>query len=327
MECAYFCNMTLDLAQRSGLNPISVIKTSAILNDVVFFDRGIHPLTAGLEYSVTEMLAGWAEPLADERNRLVSDRRFSDIFQSSEEVLPLSSRIWSLSDENSAFAEELRPKIVSRANDLGASFFGGAPINLMSDSNGGPWKNIPNFVANDLLNFRIAKEKQPELSAIFSPMHFLAQDSGNGLQSKLEGASFKLSGARNSRFPDFGVLSWPEIFELRSDPSVISFRKKIKEIRDLNGVHNFTDEILTETYFKDLEDAFCKRRPKPLRAFLRGLVGNWPIVPLNPAGWLFAVADFQSELRDFKDLNWMHFVSEAKKMVAQGGEKNSLNRE
>lgn len=197
----------------------------------------------------------------------------------------------------------------------------------MSDPKGGPWKNIPNFVANDLLNFRIAKEKLPELSATFSPMHFLAQDSGNGLQPKLEGASFKLSGTRNSRFPDFGVLSWPEIFELRSDPSVRSFRKKIKEMRDANGVHNFTDEILTETYFKDLEDAFCKRRPKPLRAFLRGLVGNWPIAPLNPAGWLFAVADFKSELRDFKDLNWMHFVSEAKNMAAQSGEKNSLNRE
>lgn len=125
MEYAYFCNMTLDLAERSGLNPISVIKTSAILNDVIFFDRGIHPLTTGLEYTVTEILAGWAEPLADERKRLVSDRRFSDIFQSSEEILPLNSRIWSLSNENSTFAEELRPKIVSRANDLGASFFGG----------------------------------------------------------------------------------------------------------------------------------------------------------------------------------------------------------
>jgi len=58
-----------------------------------------------------------------------------------------------------------------------------------------------------------------------------------------------------------------------------------------------------------------RRRPKPLRTFLRGVVGNWPVPILNPVGWLFAAADFKSESEDFRELNWMHFVSETKKVI------------
>ncbi len=315
MESGYLCNMTLDIAERSHLDPNSVIKTAAILNDVVFFDRGIHPLTTGMEYTVAEMVAGWCRGDENNQKELVRDRRFLDIFQSSEDILPLGSRVWHLSDENRSLTDELRPKMISRANELGPSAFGGAPVSLMSDPNGGPWKNIPTFVANDLLNFRLAKELEREVVGIFSPMHFLAQGEGTGSQSQPEGASFKLSGTKNSRFPDFGLLSWPEIFELRSDPSVRSFRKKIKDMREADGVHDFTDENLTDTYFRDLENAFNRRRPKPLRTFLRGVVGNWPLAILNPASWLFAAADFKSELKDFRELNWMHFVSETKKVI------------
>lgn len=312
MEKAYLCNMTLDLAERSGLDPASVIKTSAILNDVVFFDTGRDPRMVGMDFSGVEMLAGWCGGDECEQRSLVRDRRFSDIFQPSEEVLPIAKRVSPHSYENLNLTNEIAPTMIARATDLGPGAFGGAPIGLMSDPKGGVWNNIPTFVANDFLNFQRASESHSDLTAIFSPLHFLTQDETTSFSSQQKVASFRLSGDRSSIFPNFGLLSWPEIHELRADPSVKSFRAKISTMREVNGVSEFTDKNLTGAYVDDLESAFRRRRPNPLRTFIRGVVGNWPIPLFNPFGWLFATADFKSELNDFRDLNWVNFISETK---------------
>jgi hypothetical protein len=320
MGKAYLCNMTLDIALRSRLDPESVIKTSAILNDVVFFDRGRDPKMIGMDFSVAEMVAGWCGGDEKEQRSLAHDRRFLEIFQSSEEILPAASRVSPLSEENRNLTNELGPKMIARASELGPSAFGGAPVGLMADPNGGVWNNIPTFVANDLLNFQRIKELEGDILGIFSPMHFLTQSDLTNSQLQQQGVSLKLSGTRSSKFPDFGLLSWPEIYELRLDPSLRSFRKKLKEMREIDKIHDFTDDNLSDLYFKDLEDTFRRRRPKPLKTFLRGVVGNGPIPIINPFGWLFAAADFKSDLKDFRDLNWINFISETKKLIDKKAE-------
>lgn len=321
MEKAYLCNMTLDLAERSRLNPASVIKTSAILNDVVFFDRGREKNMSGMDYSTAEMVAGWCEADECKQRDLICDRRFLDIFQSSEEILPAKNRISPLSEENRILTAELGPRMISRAKRLGSIAFGGAPVGLMSAPNGGVWRNIPTFVANDFLNFELVKGLDEEVVGIFSPLHFLTQGEPTEIKSRPAGASFKLSGTRSSIFPDFGLLSWPEIYELRLDPSVKSFRKKIKEMREVDNVNEFTDVNLTDAYLKGLEDAYRRRRPKPLRTFIRGVAGNWPITIVNPLGWLFASADLKSDLKDFRRLNWINFIIETKKSIDHESEE------
>lgn len=317
MNRAYLCNMTLDLAERSRLDPGSVLKTSAILNDVVFFDRGREENMIGMDYSVAEMVAGWCGGDESEQKELTGDRRFLDIFQPSEEILPANNRVSTLSRENRSLTDELGPKMIIRANEMGPSAFGGAQVGLMSHPDGGVWRNIPTFVANDFLNFQRAKELDKEVVGVFSPLHFLAQGEITSLESRPKGASFKLSGTKSSKFPDFGLLSWPEIYELRSDPSVRSFRKKIREMQEVDDINEFTDKNLEEAYLKDLEDAFIRRRPNPLRTFIRGVVGNFPFPVINPFGWLFSSADFKSELKDFRDLNWINFIYETKRTIDQ----------
>lgn len=319
MHSAYLCNMTLDMAGRSSLDPASVIKTSAILNDVVFFDKARLPGLVGMDCTVAEMVAGWAEHDEVKVADLVRDRRFLEIFQSSEEVLPLSSRISPFSEENRKAERNLRPKMIERVNELGPHAFGGAPFHLISDSNSGVWQGIPTFVVNDILNFRAAKENDSDLVGIFSPLHFLSQSFAPRSEFDPEGLSFGTPGSIRSNFPDFGLLTWPEIFELRLDPSIKSFRAKIREMHKSGGVREFTDDLLSKEYLQDLAGAFDRRRPNPLKSFWRGMVGNWPLPISNPVGWLFALADFRAELKDFDDFNWLHFVSETKKAVGERG--------
>lgn len=123
--------------------------------------------------------------------------------------------------------------------------------------------------------------------------------------SNVSKAEPSLVGKIELAIPSAENLSWENVFALRDNPNVHSFRTWV----EIDGTEQKTSEILD-----GLWSAFEYLAPNVRGTIFKGILSNIPLpIPINPASALFAVQDTQRAIKFRREHGAMIFFHDLRK--------------
>lgn len=303
-------NITIDLCGKAGGRPDALLKNAALLYDNVFFHNSLWGDIQGFSYSHAEILASWAEKEVGDQKKLAKKHHFTDIFISAKELSTFSSFSPYSDNFHRILSENIKCNLKKSTKKIIAEAYGLAPEDVENGKLGNTWEVIPAHVAQEyLLLSHILKEKS-DIVGLFSAFHSAICDFDENKTSR-NAAIFNESLNFDFQFPDFGLLSWGEVFELRDDPAIVSLRNRVFGAGDVkSGPIHVNREGLRESYIIDLEKFYNLRKPDPHASLIKGFLGNIPTGIPNPFSFLFSAVDIKNDVRDYKKFSWLHFVQQ-----------------
>jgi len=127
--------------------------------------------------------------------------------------------------------------------------------------------------------------------------------------SRSEGLLINELSFNSTQIPDFGELSWEQIFELRKDPLVKKFREKI--YTNFNTLKDFDDEIMSRLW-----DIASYAKPNIKGTIIKGILSNLPSPTIvNPVGLGAAVKDTFNDYNLEKSKGWLFFIQKARSLT------------
>lgn len=312
------CNITLDLCGKSGGRPDVFLKTAAVLHENVFFYTGLWGNVQGFEYKNAEILASWAELEQEDQEKLAKNRRFQDLFLPAEELSDFSTFSPLRSEDFEYATQAIQSNLRNKTKEIMAAVYGVSAGDVDSGRLGTTWELIPRYVAQDYALLSLVSGKQEGISGLFTPFHASIYDveKSRGVQPETQQVYFNDHLQADCIFPDFSLLSWDEIFELRYDPSIRSFRRRIFKNANSPFEPNYVNRSkLAQSYLNDLKDFYKQRKPKPLSTIGKGIAGNLPTGIPNPFSFLFSSVDIKNDIRDHNKFAWLHFVQQVEEMT------------
>lgn len=106
--------------------------------------------------------------------------------------------------------------------------------------------------------------------------------------------------------PSAENMSWENVFELRKNKNIDSFRQWIETKGDWSG-----DEIIDGVW-----DAFAAIKPNVKGTILKGIASNIPLpIPVNPASMFFAAKDAQEVLKFRREHGAMIFFHDLRRVT------------
>ncbi len=113
--------------------------------------------------------------------------------------------------------------------------------------------------------------------------------------------------------PDVSDLSWGRILELRQNPYLESFRRKMAELQNTVRRDDQTTirEIVQEMERRDLRELARVTRPAAASSLFKAVVSNLPLpIPINPASIGLSVLDAIQAYQRRQRYGWIYFVLE-----------------
>lgn len=312
-------NATIDLCGKSGARSDALLKNAAILYEKVYFYTGFWGNAQGLNYTNTEILASWTKLEQNQQIALAKDQRFKDLFPAAEELSGFSS-FSPYHTEDFVFAsQQIQDNLRLSTKSIMARAYGVADEDIEKGKLGNTWELIPRYVAQDYALLSLVSNKHHHINGLFTAFHSSIYDLDDYNHDKTQGEQvfFAEDNGDECTFPDFSLLTWNEIFDLRNDPSIKSFRNKIFESSStISEPNTINRSILERDYLQELEEFYKMREPKPLTSIMKGVAGNLPLGIPNPFSYIFATVDIKNNIRDYKKFSWLHFVHQIKQTTA-----------
>jgi hypothetical protein len=228
MTRAVMSNLTLEIAEKCGIRPDALLKNAAIAYETIFFHPGLFDRI--IDYTDAQMLSGWASS-SGEANRLASEPNFIKIFPSVTDIFPESPQF---NQDIGNVLRRQRPEMLDGMRRIAAQAFDVSEEAVQTGAIRNTWRNIPAFALHDILVLGKLRQIDGEIMGVFAPAHVLllaADIVAEGVtDDPLGHLLLKSEDSEVSQFPSFENLSWNEIFELRADPRVKLFRKKLQKI-------------------------------------------------------------------------------------------------
>jgi hypothetical protein len=316
MSNAVLSNIAVDIAEKCGVSAAAFIKNAAIAYETVFFYPGIFGRIEGLDLSdMPTWVAEWSLNDAADARDIARSSQFRAIF-------PDARDLWVGLDNFNPYREiDLKQRrhderLLFPIRQIVARTYNVSEQDVSSGKCGDTWYNIPSFVAQDLAVLMRLREIDTTVMGVFTEAHItlFAEDiyrqgiTGDPLARLLIGDPQALS-----VFPDFSSLSWDEIIELRAEPTIRNFRQKLTSLATGDFRYDrSTWQPLWKEYIQGLEVLATEVAPKPIKAGIMGILGNFPVPFPNPISLLASGLSFVEEADRARDYGWLYFVQTAK---------------
>ena len=109
----------------------------------------------------------------------------------------------------------------------------------------------------------------------------------------------------NFILPDFDSLTWGQIFELREDKFIKSFRKSIRPY--LEGTIP-TEKAYSIKLQRDLWDFISEMKPSIMGSWMSGIFSNIPGLPFNPVGMALSAQDIEKNQQISNKFGHLFFI-------------------
>lgn len=291
---------TIKNLDRHGVSADRLYKRLAIFFDDIIFNRQFCPIGSvhpNFFKNNTDFLANICTQNKKESNKLANNKKFKSIFIDSYEFV----------DDERAFElglfDVLPPELMDK-------IFTYAHKQKMSESefiHNDEFKQLCGDMWHELQLYTAFKKHVPDVAINLTP------DFGNAisLYSNSEGNLINEFMDKSSSVPDFGDLSWDQIFELREDRFIKNFRDKISSI--IKESPNEISSIIEPKILKGLWDIASYANPNVGETVLNGFLTNLPLpLPVNPYGVYRAVKDVVDTKRQANNNGWMFFIQKAR---------------
>jgi hypothetical protein len=122
-----------------------------------------------------------------------------------------------------------------------------------------------------------------------------------------------ISKSINSLIPSVDQLDWNEIFEIRGDHRIKSFREWLN-----HNSQDIQDIGMVEAINKELWAALGELKPGLAANSVKGVLGNLPLpIPINPMAIVTSLYDIGKNIQFNKKYNWLLFTYDLRNKVAK----------
>jgi uncharacterized protein (DUF2249 family) len=320
MSNALLSNMSVDTAEKCGLNANEFLKNAAITYDHIFFYTGLFGKWEGINQSdLISWVASWAVENESEARELSKNKQFRDTF-------PDARELWADLEKYNPFTENVikatrDERLLSPIRRIMARTYAVSEDAVTAGRCGNTWLNIPALSALDLATLLKIREIEKDITGVFTEAHvtLFAEDiyeqgiPGDPMSRLLMGGREDFE---KSIFPDFSVLDWDQILELRGDHRIKEFRQKLASL----SIGDFRYDPATQTplwreYLRSLEALAKDVAPKPVKSGILGVLGNFPLPFPNPVSILSSGMDMVEQTNRRIDYGWLYFIQAAKEMA------------
>lgn len=312
-------NIGIDIAEKCGLDTDAFLKNAAILHENIFFHKGIYGNLLGLDYSNAVMAASWTKIGREHEDKLAANRGFASIFPDVREIWPTYERFNPYRDLETQLRLQRKYHETSSeaASEIMARTFRVSVDEVLAGKVGNTWQNIPSIVAQDAACLSEFRRYAPFAMGVFTEAHStLLETETRANRSDTSGSPLAVLLAQNeskSGFPNFSAFSWEEIIELRRDPNISEFRKKMTALVSTDKDWGMEQMDLSELYLGELESFTQRAKPRPRIATAVALLGQIPTGPFpNPFSIISEVLNLKQQSDLARDFNWIYFVQRAR---------------
>jgi hypothetical protein len=164
----------------------------------------------------------------------------------------------------------------------------------------------------DVRAYGMLLDALPNAVALSTPHHASVLRRFGGKPTKPSGSPVK--SLLDVAAPDFGSLSWSQILELRSDPYLKDFRRKVAGLA-ANGPA-LDKKALRNVVDSSLWNFVAENEPRVTRTILSAVVGNLPVPsPVNPVGLATSALEVVSEIRKKRSFGWLVFITRLRRRL------------
>lgn len=288
--------------ERDGVPAQILYKRLAIFFDEVIFNPRWCPIGASdLFKTHTDYLAMLVASDVDEARCLAKDKNFKSIFINCWDYVEDVDQFELKLDE--ILEEELINKIFSYSYEKCMPKNAFLHTNEFKQLCGDMWRDLQLYIGFKEIEPSAAANLSSNFSEIFS-------DFASSEVVRLNELSFS-----SVQIPDFGDLSWDQIFDLRKDPLIKYFREKIYSSFD--KLNYFDNEILNTLW-----DVTSYVKPNIKGTIIKSIFSNIPTPTiLNPVGVGLAVKETIDEINLNRSKGWLFFIQKARMLSAKGQER------
>lgn len=295
---------TVTSAERNGVSRDVLFKRLAIYFDYIVFNNQLTPvglpLPGGGKLSQTEFLSYVVAKDRSEAEKLKKNKKFTSMFLD----------CWDfVNDEadferglSSAISEEMKNRIAYYAHKKEmkeGEFIHNLQFKQLC---GDMWHELQLYSSFKKYEPSISGNLSIDLGCVFSEY------------SKNEGVIVNDISGNSQYIPDFGDFTWDQILELRSDPYVKSFRRKMQltfRVPDEQSV-NILDQRAIDGLWSVAEYA----KPNLAKTLLNAILSNIP-TPIPVYGIMNAMKDGSDKIDLANNNGWLFFVQGARNIQAR----------
>ena len=116
--------------------------------------------------------------------------------------------------------------------------------------------------------------------------------------------------------PDFTILTWQRVLELRRHPFLQSFRRKISELGSSvrNNNEGTIKKTIGELELHDLRELARLVEPSPRTTILKSIGSNIPLpIPVNPVSIGIGIQEIKDTYERRQRFGWLYFLMELRK--------------
>lgn len=162
-----------------------------------------------------------------------------------------------------------------------------------------------------LLNIR---EVEPNVIGAFSDLHHSLFPKISEKAHTNVGTQYCMEHFNNTVFPDFGVLSWKEIFDLRNNEFIGNFRKKFVQTYEASPNSNINElgDLVSEIwgYVKET-------KPNIAGTVIEGVVSSFPFIS-EVTGPAIAAKQVLKSRKLANQYGWLYFIQASQELKSQG---------
>jgi hypothetical protein len=318
----------------------SGVSTERALKEMfIFFEKLVYlPQsgdTEGIDFA-TELLAVHAATADAERKQLLSHRAFTTAILDAEDVWSRKELTQFIAETllsraaNQLLDEALEQKLSNLSNDP-LPYAEALPEGYRSLRSAYKHMLMSPYERTDIAFAELVRKKFRFGGGMLSKSHqrimeaFAEMKSGPHLPSPARGGSTPVMPATivdGFTIPDFGSLSWEEIFELRSDRFVKDFRTKLGETMQLTGTADASNVQLGTQVEAELWRLVEESQPPRLGVRL-GKIGL-SLLHVPPFEWIsplihsaLGLGELIEDSKRRKAFGWLFFLGNARKTLRE----------